>query len=311
MCLGMRRSLGHAVLAVAILVATFGWNSPSDAYVQKIVVDSTSTANYTPVGGVATSYTIYSGRIFGALDPDNPHNSIITDIKLAPTTNGNVNYIANFEIVTPTDSSQRTGLVIYEVPNRGGNAISTSALLPGVTYIQSGWQGDLLTQCATMTPVPLYPCTNLNSGPYGTPRSGNTAPSGPQTAFVIQVPVATTNGQAPNGNNTITGQVYGHIKINAAGSTGQLVIYSSAYVPYQPAGYNPASPSTTLNTAGAQFWSLTSQTTQGVDGPKTPITNWTWANCPSGPPGSLRKFRVFPWARTLWPPPLVQPPPRS
>jgi Alpha/beta hydrolase domain len=292
MTLRIKRSLQYAALAVAILIDVVGWSSPSDAYVDKFVIDSTSTASYTPVGGVATSYTIYSGRIFGALDPDNPHNSIITDIKLAPTTNGKVNYIANFEIVTPTDSSQRTGLMIYQVPNRGGNAINTSSLLPGVTYVQSGWQGDLLTQCANVSPVPLYPCTDLNAGPYGTPRSGNTNPSGPQTAFVIQVPIATSNGKAPNGKNTITGQVYGHIKINTTGSTGQLVIFSSAYVPYQPAGYSPTSPSTTLNTAGAQFWSLTSQTTQGVDGPKTPITNWTWANCPSGPPGTPNPFFI-------------------
>ena len=133
--------------------------------------------------GAATSYTIYTGRIFGELDPHNPHNAVITDINLAPTTNGKVPYISNFEIVTPTETSQRTGLMIYEVPNRGGNAISTSALLPGVTYVQSGWQGDLLTQCTT-APVPLYPCTDLNAGPYGTPRNGNTGPTGPQTAFL-------------------------------------------------------------------------------------------------------------------------------
>ena len=271
--------------ATAVFGALISWGSPSDAAVQQLVIDLTSTAMYTPVGGSATSYTIYSGRIFGQLDPYNPHNAVITDINLAPTTNGKVDYISNFEIVTPTSPAQRTGLMIYEVPNRGGNAISTTSLLPGVTYIQSGWQGDLLTQCATTVPVPLYPCTNLNSGPYGTPRSGNTAPSGPQTAFVIQVPVATKDGKPlnANGSNSITGEVYGHIKINTTGSTGQLVIYGSAFVPYQPAGYNPINPSATLSTSGAKFWSLTSQTTEGVDGPKTPITNWTWANCPTGP----------------------------
>ena len=216
------RPVRHLVPAVAAVVAIVGWSSPSDAYVQQFLIDSTSSATYTPVGGGATSYTIYSGRIIGALDPNNPHNTIITDINLAPKTKGNVNYVANYEIVTPTDPSQRTGLMIYEVPNRGGNAISTSSLEPGVTYVQSGWQGDLLTQC-TSAPVPLYPCTNLNSGPYGTPRSGNTAPSGPQTAFVIQVPVATSNGQTPNGSNTITGKVYGHIKAGSNGSTAQLV----------------------------------------------------------------------------------------
>jgi len=184
--------------AIAILGAAIGSNSPSDAFIQQIVVDATSTANYVPVGGTSTSYTIYSGRIFGQLDPLDPHNTIITDLNLAPKKDGLVGYISNFEIVTPTDALQRNGLMIYEVPNRGGNAISTTSLEPGVTYVQSGWQGDLLTQCTT-PPVPLYPCTNLNNGPYGTPRNGNTPPSGPQTAFVIQVPVATADGMPLNG----------------------------------------------------------------------------------------------------------------
>ena len=274
----------YLVPATLVFGVVIGWSSPSEAAVRQLVIDSTSTATYTPVGGSPTSYTIYSGRIFGELDPHNPHNAVITDINLAPTTNGKVDYIANFEIVTPSNPAQRTGLMIYEVPNRGGNAIGITSLLPGVTYVQSGWQGDLLTQCTT-APVPLYPCTNLNSGPYGTPRNGTTNPSGPQTAFVIQVPVATKDGKPlnANGSNSITGEVYGHIKINTTGSTGQLVIFGNAFVPYQPAGYNPSNPSATLSTSGAQFWSLTSQTTAGVDSPKTPITNWTWANCPSGP----------------------------
>jgi hypothetical protein len=34
--------------------------------------------------------------------------------------------------------------MIHAVPNRGGNAINTSALIQGATYVQSGWQGDLV-----------------------------------------------------------------------------------------------------------------------------------------------------------------------
>src|SRR5579862_722719 len=92
------RPLRYLVPAIAVFGAVIGWSSPGDAAVQQLVIDSSSTATYTPVGGVATSYTIYSGRIFGELNPHDPHNTIITDINLAPTTNGKVDYIANFEI---------------------------------------------------------------------------------------------------------------------------------------------------------------------------------------------------------------------
>jgi hypothetical protein len=119
-----RETIGklRLLLSAAVFGGVIGSNSPSDAYVDHIAVDATSTATYTPVGGTATSYTIYSGRVFGALDPRDEHNAVITDIQLAPTTNGRVDYIANFEIITPTDPKQRTGLMMYGVPNRGGSA---------------------------------------------------------------------------------------------------------------------------------------------------------------------------------------------
>jgi hypothetical protein len=145
------------------LGAVIGWSSPSDAYVQQIVIDQTAIVDYTPIPlgsstpGASTSYTVYQGRIFGALDPHDPHNAIITDIDHAPTTSGKVDYIATFQIVTPTNPAQRSGLMIHEVPNRGGNAINTGSLIQGATYVQSGWQGDLLAQCSPSPAIP-YPC---------------------------------------------------------------------------------------------------------------------------------------------------------
>jgi hypothetical protein len=127
------RPLWHFLPALAIFGAVIGWSSPSDAYVQKIVIDQTATVNFTPIikgtstPGPSTSYTIYSGRIFGELDPNDPQHSIITDIDHAPKTQGKVDYTANFEIVTPTNPAQRSGLMIHEVPNRGNNAIPTTA----------------------------------------------------------------------------------------------------------------------------------------------------------------------------------------
>ena len=288
---GLHRCL---VAAVAILAAVIGWSSPGRAYVQQIVIDATNTANYSPIPlGSSTpvapvSYTIYTGRIIGALAPGNPLNAVITDINLAPTTNGVVNYIADFSIVTPTNPAARSGLMIHEVPNRGGNAINTTALIAGATYVQSGWQGDLLAQCST-APVPPYPCVSL-SAPYGTPSASYpffTAPTG-LAAFVVQVPVATVDGNPPNGTNTITGQVYGHVCTGSAGcslalgsaptSTAHMAIQGPAFVPYQPVS---------MDTNQAQFWTVTSQTFAGVDGVKTPIpsTQWAWAYCPSGWPG--------------------------
>ena len=171
MCPKTRRVFRYLVLTFGLGVL-IGWSSPSDAYVQQIVIDQTATVDFKPIilgtstPNSATSYTIYTGRVFGVLKPNDPDNKIITDIDLAPEHKGRVKYIADFEIITPTDPGQRTGLMIQEVPNRGGNAINTSALIKGATYVQSGWQGDLLAQCSPSPAIP-YPCFDLNSGPYG------------------------------------------------------------------------------------------------------------------------------------------------
>jgi Alpha/beta hydrolase domain/IPT/TIG domain len=290
------RPFARVAAAVVFLVAAIGGISPSHAYVQQIIIDATDTANYNPIPlgsstpGAAVSYVIYTGRIIGSLSPTNPLDSVITDLNLAPQSGGSVTYTAVFSILTPINPAQRSGLLIHEVPNRGGNAINTNALIQGATYVQSGWQGDLLSQCAT-APVPSYPCVDLNSGLYGSQSASYpffTAPSG-LAAFVVQVPVATSDGNPPNGTNTITGQVYGHVCTGTNGcglavgsaptSTAHLQIQGPAFVPYQPAS---------MDTAQAQLWTVSSQTAEGVDSVKTPIpsSQWAWANCPSGWPGT-------------------------
>ena len=174
------------------LGALIAWSSPSDAYIQKIVIDQTATVNFEPIilgsstPGPATSYTIYVGRIFGELEPNEPDNKIITDIDLAPKNKGKVEYTGNFEIITPSDPSQRSGLMIHAVPNRGGNAINTSALIQGATYVQSGWQGDLLAQCSPSPAIP-YPCFDLNSGPYGSLNTTTGVFTPPQVSDVAGV----------------------------------------------------------------------------------------------------------------------------
>ncbi|MBV8521009.1 MAG: hypothetical protein JOY71_02570, partial [Acetobacteraceae bacterium] len=296
--------LRYLVPAIAVLGAVLGWSSASEAFVQQFVIDSTNTAMYSPIPlgsstpGSPVSYTIYTGRIFGALSPSLPQNAVITDIGLAspvymtPTPpRGSATYIADFSIVTPTDSSTRSGLLIYEVSNRGGNAISTNALMAGATYVQSGWQGDLLAQCSGVNSLPVspYPCQSLSS-PYGAPNTTYpffTAPIG-LTDFVIQVPVATFDRRPPGPTNTITGPVYSHIHAPlqdspASSMTQQLLIYGSAFTPYQPVG----APSS-MTTSNAQFWYDVSQSTDGVDTGMTPIASsaWSWAYCPSGAPGT-------------------------
>lgn len=243
--------------AIAGLLAA--WGPMCEARVTSIAIDSTNS-----VTGASIPYETILGRAFGELDPKDSHNSIIQDISLAPQdAEGKVRYIATFQITTPVNPAQRNGLLIYEVSNRGHNAIpAASALVSGATYLQSGWQGDLLANCTKP-----YPCTSLAVPYSGTP------------AQVIQVPVA----HRPDGS-AITGPVYGRIA-NAKGSTAQMIIFTTP-VPYKPLS---------MDTAKSRFWSVASQTTTGVDGPKTPIasSDWAWADCRTAPfPGTPDPTRI-------------------
>jgi hypothetical protein len=249
--------------AAAVMLA---WGTPVEARVTSFVIDSTAPSFGGAPNGSSGTYVTVTGRVFGELDAQDPHNEIIQDIDLAPKdANGKVPYISTFQIAMPTNLSLASGLMIYEVSNRGGNAIPGSAAnaTPGAIYLQSGWQGDLLAQCATD-----YPCTDLNAGPFTGSR--------PQ---VIQVPVAKNRD-----GSIITGPVYGHIA-NASGSTAQMVIFTT------PVPYHPLS----LDTMKTDFWSLAQQSITGVDGPKTTIapSDWAWADCRTVPfPGTPDPTRI-------------------
>ncbi len=262
---GTRQLLWCCSALAATCLAPLGLVRPASAAVTKIVVDSTAPAFGGATIGTAGAYTLLTGRAFGELDPTDPHNEIITDIGKAPRdSTGKVSYIATFQIAVPQNLAAANGLMFYEVPNRGGNAIpSASSVVPGAIYLQSGWQGDLLSNCTT-----AYPCTSLDA-PYTADNQ------------VIQVPVATNKD-----GSSITGPVYGHVA-GASGSTAQLVIFATP-VPYKPVSLD-TSPTIT------QFYSLARQSITGVDGPKHPIpaNAWAWADCSTVPfPGTPDPTRI-------------------
>ncbi len=261
LAIGLRRRIGGSVLHLgATAAALLGWSLPGQAAVTSIVIDSTAS-----VSGAPVPYTTWKGRVFGALDPADPHNAIIQDIALAPkNADGKVAYVSTFQLTAPTSSANASGLLIYEVSNRGGNAIPAGAsIVSGAIYLQSGWQGDIEANCAT-----AYPCT-----PLTVPYTGSTQQ--------IVVPVATN----PDGS-AITGKVYGHIA-SATGNTAQMVIYTTP-VPYKPLSLTDPTQS--------QLTVVSGQTTGGVDGPKTPLTlgtDWAWADCRTVPfPGTPDPTRV-------------------
>jgi hypothetical protein len=194
-----------ATLATGVAAAALTAAMPhsAQARVTKIMVESKVSPAFDGQSfGAAGQYEVLKGRAFGELDPNDPHNAIIQDIKLAPrNARGMVEYTASFQLTKPVDMSKASGLMWHDVPNRAGRiTIVPAERAFGDIGLSSGWQGD---------------------------NSGATAP-GPNNDYVI-VPVA----KNPDGS-AVTGKVMARL-LNASGKDSQRLMVHSNPLPYRPA----------------------------------------------------------------------------
>jgi hypothetical protein len=114
----------------------------AEARVTRIVVERSEPAG--------DGFTMLRGRYEGELDPRDPHNRIITDLSAAPrTARGTVAYGATFAIVRPNDPARASGVLFYDVPNRGNARIEPDPA--GHIRVVSGWQGDITPQPGVQT----------------------------------------------------------------------------------------------------------------------------------------------------------------
>ncbi len=229
------------VLALVILLAAV-FAVPASARVVRFVIDTkTSPAFNGSTFGNAGQYETLAGRAFGELDPNDPLNSIIQDIQLAPrNANGMVEYTATFFIVKPIDMSKASGLLWHDVPNRGGRVtIVDDEKAFGDVGISSGWQGD-------------------NQGGTDQTRTNNDW---------VQVPVAVNPDGSP-----ITGTVLARIINPATGLNSAALFVQANPFPYKPA---------TLDTTQATLTEHLHETMNGVVtlGNTIASKDWAWAHC--------------------------------
>ena len=139
----MIRRKFHSVFLLLILLVIC---NSLQARVIRVYVMRTEPYMEGKVFGNAGSYVKIRGQIYGEVDPDDPHNSMIQDIQLAPKNkDGNVEYISDYIIIRPADMSKSNGLLFLSLPNRG-NAFDADSLLlsRGYIYAWCAWQGDVL-----------------------------------------------------------------------------------------------------------------------------------------------------------------------
>jgi hypothetical protein len=224
-------------LGVAVALV---WAGPARAEVRKITIDrKVSPAFDGQSFSSAGQYETLAGRAFGELDPDDPHNAIITDIRLAPrNANGNVEYVATFYLVKPIDMSKSSRLMWHDVPNRGGRVtIPVAERNVGDIGLSSGWQGD---------------------------NAGSTVPRA-ENDYVV-VPIARNADGSP-----VTGPMMGRI-FNARGVDSQPILVQSNPVPYKPLTLDTAQ--ATLTTHASETVAGVIGETKTI-----PSTEWAWAKC--------------------------------
>ena len=136
------------VFAASLLAA------PAYGRIVRIVIEQSDPAAFQGQGfGQIGTYQRLSGHVYGELDPKSPLNSIITDLEFAPrNAKGMVEYSATFSIAIPADLSKASGVLFYEVPNRGRAPLPAANARAGAMadlfkfghiVLTSGWQGDL------------------------------------------------------------------------------------------------------------------------------------------------------------------------
>src|SRR5215469_14174790 len=165
--------LGGFVLAgcAGLLVAAA---PPAEGRITSLTNCTTTSPYGSTSFGTAGAYEQLACTANGAVDPNDPLNANIQDIKLAPKANGLVEYSMDVTILKPTDLSKSNNVMLFDVPNRGnrllpggfniGGSITSAGdgflHSQGFIIVASGWQGDVLPGSGRLTmtvPVAHYP----------------------------------------------------------------------------------------------------------------------------------------------------------
>jgi hypothetical protein len=210
-----------AAMAIAVVCSVVA----TEARITRIeIVKVESPAPAGRAGASAGPYERMSGKAYGELDPNDPKNAVITDLKLAPrNARGKVEYVATFSLMKPIDMTQSSGVLMYSVVNRGNGAAAAGP--EGHVSLVSGWQGDLLPTANNQTirvPVAKNPDGTSISGPLVLRFTGLTG-----TTTTLMIPRNQPSPYPPVTLDTSKASLVSAVSESATGvKTGKVVIPS-------------------------------------------------------------------------------------
>ena len=108
----------------ALLAVLFLFPAVVQAEITRIEITSETPFAGGKSFGAVGSYVKVTGRFHGDLDPSNPNNKGIADLRAAPrNARGRVEYSADFEVLRPADPAKGNGTLFYDVNNRGNKRL--------------------------------------------------------------------------------------------------------------------------------------------------------------------------------------------
>ena len=123
------RALGIQLTAITIALVP----RATIAEVTRVEVTSRVDALSGKPFGLAGPYEKIIGKVFFAVDPDDPRNKSIVDIEKAPRdAQGRVEFSADLYVLAPKDSARGNGATLFDVSNRGRKNV--------IQYINRGLQ---------------------------------------------------------------------------------------------------------------------------------------------------------------------------
>jgi hypothetical protein len=203
-------------ITLAIAVATISTVPVAEAHITKIVIDRAQSESPTFEGrtfgpdGRVGPYEKLRGKAYGEVDPDDPRNAVITDLKLAPrNARGKVEYSMDIFILKPIDLKKGNHKVFLDFNNRGEMrvaALNDTALSNNPSKAAQAGSGYIM---------------NLGYSIVG--NGWDFGASKDDYGMTISVPIA----KNPDGTS-ITGPSYEYINFDDAKSVRYALTYPAA-----------------------------------------------------------------------------------
>jgi hypothetical protein len=197
-----------AIACIAGLVS--GFAADTEARVTQIVFGAPTYPFKTATFGAVGQYEQLDGTAYGEVDPNDPLNSVIQDIELAPRNpRGMVEYSTVVSILKPVNMIGSNRAMLLEIVNRGNKLdpgfYNVSGSLPqgdgflenqGFTLVWAGWQADLVSPPAQVPPLVTM------SAPIAHLRRGGVITGVVRSEFILKKPATSQPILADSSSNT-------------------------------------------------------------------------------------------------------------